>query len=144
MRGGREVQCCRANGDARWANRSGTVEWDLTQEMLRAGVKKTDTQETQTHTEPTAEGTGQKQKLNVWRSLMSLRFLSTTAGTGAQGNQCVCGRECVCVSEYPPLKHWAVHNLSDSCQLCTSIYSANQILCQQGAQPAGLTDTETV
>lgn len=55
------------------------------------------TRDADTHTEPTAEGTGQKQKLNVWRSLMSLRFLSTTAGTGAQENQCVCGRECVCV-----------------------------------------------
>lgn len=123
------------NGDARWADRSGGVEWALTQGMLRGGVKKTDK-------DPRRKELGLKQKLNVWRSLMRLRFLSSV----------LLGPECkrisvsagVCEAEYPPLKHGAVHNLSDSCQLCTSIYSVSQILCQQGAQPAGMTATKTV
>lgn len=125
------------NGDARWANRSSGVEWALTQGMLRGGVKKTDK-------DPRRKELGLKQKLNVWRSLMRLRFLSSvplgpeckriSVSVGASAGVC----------EYPPLKHWAVHNLSDSCQLCTSIYSVSQILCQQGAQPAGMTATKTV
>lgn len=132
----RAVQCCGVNGDTRYRERHDGVGPE------RRDVKRRCEEDRHTRRrdtpKPQRRETWQKQELSVWRSLMSLQFLSTTAGTGVRQNQCVC------VWEYPPLKHWAAHNLSDSCQLCTSIYSASQIQCQRGAQPAGMTATETV
>lgn len=87
-----------------------------------------------------------RNKLNVWRSLMSLQILSTVplGPKHARISVCVGARVCVCVCVPAPLKHRAVHNLSDSCQLCTPIYFASQIPCQQGPEPAGMTATETI
>lgn len=49
--------------------------------------------------EPTEEGTGQKQKLNVWRSLMSLQFLSTVplGPEHARISVYVAASVCVCI-----------------------------------------------
>lgn len=118
------------------------------QEGVRANTRdvkrrcEVDSHETERHTDPTKDGRKHKQKLNVLRSLMSLQFLSTVPLGPELTRISVYVGAFLCV--YPPLKHWAVHNLSDSCQLCTPIYSASQILSQQRPQPAGMTATETV
>lgn len=77
---------------------------------------------------------------------MSLQILSTVplGPKHARISVCVGARVCVCVCVPAPLKHRAVHNLSDSCQLCTPIYFASQIPYQQGPEPAGMTATETI
>lgn len=111
----------------------------------------TQTQETETHTQnpQRREKGGETETKRVEEFNESPVPLNCTAGAcGARvyvdASKRVCVYACVRACVYPPLKHWAVHNLSDSCQLCTPIYSASQILCQQGARPAGMTATETV